>query len=165
MTLWVLALFYWVHLLATVIWLGGMALLALIALPAWRQQTLATNQWLALQQRFTPWVNASMVLLWITGFVQMTNDEHYTGFLSVDSTWAWAMLIKHISVLALMGLGFYAQFRILPAMTRIQLLAGKKPALAATEEARLSRQEQQLLRLNLLCAALVLLLTAVATAA
>jgi uncharacterized membrane protein len=36
---------YWVHLLATVIWLGGVALMAFIAWPALRQGTLSSNQW------------------------------------------------------------------------------------------------------------------------
>ncbi|MEZ4515591.1 MAG: hypothetical protein R3C44_01710 [Chloroflexota bacterium] len=49
MSFWVLALSYWIHLLATVIWLGGMALMAFIAWPALRRGTLDSNQWFELQ--------------------------------------------------------------------------------------------------------------------
>ncbi len=164
MDFWILAISYWIHLLATVVWLGGMALIALIAWPALKKGMLNNNQWLQLQRRFAPWANASLVLLLVTGFVQMTNDENYTGFLNVDSLWAWAILVKHIAVLAMMLIAGYAQLRLYPAMDRAMLLAQKKPTLAAAEQESLAGTESRLLRVNLLCAAGVLLFTAVATA-
>ncbi len=164
MTFWVLALSYWVHLLATVVWLGGLALFVLVAWPALRQQTLADNQWLALQKRFLPWANGSLVLLLLTGFVQMTNDVNYNGFLTIDSVWAGAMLVKHIAFVGMVLIGAYLQWSVHPAMDRVQLLAGKRPNLAAAEQAGLQQQEIRLLRLNLAGAVLVLLCTAVATA-
>ena len=93
MSLWILALSYWIHLLSTVVWFGGLAVMGLAGLPAFRQGVLEANQWLALQKRFVLWVNGSLVLLLITGFVQMTNDANYNGFLAIDSIWAWAMLL------------------------------------------------------------------------
>jgi hypothetical protein len=44
------------------------------------------------------------------------------------------------------------------------LLGEKRPLLAETEQTKLNRREVLMLRLNLLCAGLVLLFTAVATA-
>lgn len=164
MTFWVLALSYWIHLLATVIWLGGMALMALIAWPALRRGALTANQWLQLQQRFLPWVNASLVILLITGFIQMTNDENYSGFLVFDSVWAWAILLKHVAFLGMVVLTIYLQFILYPAMNRLRLLIESRPQLAESEQAGLAGREIRLLRLNLVCAAIVLLFTAVATA-
>jgi uncharacterized membrane protein len=161
---WILTFSYWVHLLATVVWLGGMMLLAVIAWPAWRAQSLSDNQWLALQKRFAPWVNGSMALLWVTGFVQMTNNVNYTGFLAIDSTWAAAILLKHVAVVAMMAATLYLQFRVYPAMERLQLLAAKKPQTAAQEQVRLQLQERRWLWINLVCAAVILFFTAVATA-
>ena len=164
MTFWILALSYWVHLLATVIWLGGMALMAIVAWPALRQGSLDSNQWFTFQRRFIPWANGSLVILLITGFVQMTTDENYTGFLSFDSVWAWAILLKHVAFLGMVAITAYVQASLYPAMSRAALLAERRPQLAATEEARLVQRETRLLRLNLLCAAVVLLFTAIATA-
>lgn len=164
MTFWVLALSYWVHLLATVVWLGGLALMSLVALPALRQQRLEANQWFELQKRFTPWVNVSLVILLITGFVQMTNDVNYEGFLQVNTLWAQAILVKHIAVLGMILIGGFVQWRVHPAMERTALLAQKRPELAAEEQEKLLQQESRLLRLNMLCAAAVLFFTAVATA-
>jgi uncharacterized membrane protein len=164
MSFWVLVASYWVHLLSTIVWLGGIVVMALIAWPALRQGALSSNQWFALQKRLLPWVNASLVVLLITGFIQMTNDENYTGFLAIDSLWAWAMLLKHISYGGMVALTVYLQFVLYPSMTRLALLTESRPDVAAAEQAKLSRQEIRLLRLNLVCALLVLFFTAVVTA-
>jgi uncharacterized membrane protein len=164
MDFWILAISYWIHLLSTVMWLGGMALMAVVALPALRKGTLADNQWFALQRRFLPWADASLVLLLFTGFVQMTNDPNYSGFLTVDSVWAWAILLKHIAFIGMVAIMAYVQFVLYPGMDRLQLLGDKRPLLAETEQAKLSGREIMMLRLNLVCAVLVLLFTAIATA-
>ena len=164
MNFWILAISYWIHLLATVVWLGGMVLMAIVALPALRKGTLADNQWFDLQRRFFPWANVSLVLLLFTGFVQMTNDSNYSGFLTVDSVWAWAILLKHIAFIGMVAIMAYVQFVLYPGMDRLQLLGDKRPLLAETEQTKLSRREIMMLRLNLACAVLVLLFTAIATA-
>jgi uncharacterized membrane protein len=161
---WLLVFSYWLHLLATVIWLGGLALMALVAWPAVGRNLLSREQWATLQQRFTPWANASLVILLITGFLQMTGDTNYTGFLQVDSLWAQAILIKHIAVGGMIAIGGYVQWRVHPALARLALLGEKRPQLAAAERDSLNHQELRLIRLNLVCAAAVLLFTAVATA-
>lgn len=164
MPFWILTLSYWIHLIATVIWLGGLMVMSLIAWPALKRQTLEQNQWIALQKQLTPWVNGSLVLLLITGFVQMTNDPNYTGFLNIDSLWAGALLIKHLAIFGMMGLAGYSQWVIHPNLARLSLLAQKRPKLALEEQTTLLQQEIQFLRLNLACAVIVLFFTAVATA-
>ncbi len=161
---WVLAMSYWVHLLATVTWLGGLVIMAVVAWPAVRDRLLNVGQWVDLQRRFTPFANASLVLLWITGLLQMTADPNYDGFLAVDSLWAQAILIKHLAVLAMMAFGIYIQWRIHPALGRLALMEKKHADLAEVEKGKLARQEVRLVRLNLICAAAVLFFTAIATA-
>lgn len=161
---WVLTLSYWVHLLSTVVWLGGLALMAIVGWPAVRRHLLESDQWALLLRRFTPWANASMILLWVTGFLQMTNNPNYEGFLAVNSLWAQALLVKHIAVIGMMVFGFYVQMRIHPALARLALLEQQRPSMAKAEREQLTRRENRLLRLNLVCAAIVLFFTAVATA-
>ena len=164
MNFWILALSYWIHLVATVIWLGGLALTVLVAWPALRRGTLESNQWLDIQKRFLPWANGSLVILLITGFVQMTNDTHYNGFMVLDSIWAWAMLLKHGAYVGMVVISFYLQGMLYPEMTRLALALAKKPKLMAVEAAQLEQREKRLLQVNWACALLVLLFTAVATA-
>jgi len=161
---WVLAISYWIHLLATIVWLGGIVVMIFIAWPAMQQGSLEANQWVIFQRRFQPWINASLVILLITGFYQMTNDSNYTGFLRVDSTWAAAILLKHVAYGVMVIVTVIVQSYLYPAISRVSLLAEKRPDLADAERAKLQRQEIRLLRINLLCAVTVLLFTAVATA-
>jgi putative copper export protein len=123
------------------------------------------DQWSELLRRLTPWANISLVLLWITGFLQMLANPNYEGFLSVNSLWAQAILVKHIAVAGMMVFGLYAQWRLHPALARLAILEKIQPTLAQSERDRLTRQENRVLRLNLGCALLVLFFTAVATAA
>lgn len=155
----ILTVSYWLHLLATVVWLGGLAAMALLAWPALRQETLSSNQWLDMQKRLLPLANASMVVLWISGFFQMTQDVAYSGFLVLDSTWAWALLLKHIAVIGMTALGLFMQLRVYPQMERVKLLKNSEAELTS-----LATQELRLLRINLGCAAIVLLFTALMTA-
>jgi uncharacterized membrane protein len=150
--------------LSTVIWLGGLVTMAIVAWPAVRQQILDTDQWVTLQKRFTPLANASLVLLWVTGFLQMTADPNYEGFLAVDSLWAQAILIKHLAVIGMMVFGIAIQWRIQPELNRLALLESKQPEIAMEKRERLTRKQIRLLRLNLVFAAAVLFFTAVATA-
>jgi len=161
---WILVFSYWIHLLATAVWLVSVVIMAATAVPAFRQQQLADNSWLGLQKRIMPWASLSLVLLLLTGFVQMTNDVNYSGFLTFDSTWAWAMLVKHILFLVVMGVSAYWQFGYFPAVERTAVLMQKKPQMAQAEQTRLDRRERQLLWLNVACAVLILFCTAVLTA-
>jgi uncharacterized membrane protein len=162
--IWVLTLSYWFHLIATVVWLGGLALMAVIAWPALRTDVIDAHQWVNLRRRFTPWANVSLVVLWITGFLQMTADPNYEGFLSVKTLWAQAILIKHIAVIGMMLFGLYVQWRLHPALARLVLLESKQPIQAAEERDKLIRQENRLVVLSLVCAVAVLFFTAIATA-
>lgn len=158
-----LSISYFLHLSATVIWLGGLALLIIFALPALRSGEIDGNRWLQLQQRFLPWANGSLVILLLTGFFQMTNDPDYAGFLVLDGTWAWAMLLKHIAYVGMVAITFYLQFVLYPEIERYRLMQGIKRD-AGSENVALLAQDKRLLWLNFGCALLVLLFTAIMTA-
>lgn len=138
--------------------------MAIVAWPAIRSDIIDANQWVNLQRCFTPWANVSLVLLWVTGLLQMSADPNYDGFLSVSSLWAQAILIKHIAVAGMMIFGLYAQWRIHPALARLVLLESKQPNLVAQEREQLVKRENRLVVFSLVCAVVVLFFTAVATA-
>jgi hypothetical protein len=58
----------------------------------------------------------------------------------------------------------YIQFSLYPAIERTKLLLEKRPNLAANQQDELQQKEVRFLRLNLICAVVVLFCTAVATA-
>lgn len=166
MPTWALALAYGFHLVATVTWVGGLALMALVVWPGARARLgpgPALGQFLNdVQRRFNPLAWTSLAVLVGTGLMQMTADPNYGGFLVIDNAWAIAILVKHVAVLGMVAIGAAMQWLIQPELTRLALReAHSRPA---PELAALRRREVVLLWLNLACALLTLGCTAVATA-
>jgi putative copper resistance protein D len=171
----VLAVLYAVHLLAAVVWIGGLVMLSGVVLPAARRvmSTRADAKTLAmdpvetvlaeLERRFTPLANLSLVTLIATGMLQMSADENYGGFLQFANTWAWAMLFKHLAVIGMALIVGYVALVLEPERRRLQTLAAaKRPDDEATQD--LARRRTRLAKLNLVCGLLTLVFTAIATA-
>jgi uncharacterized membrane protein len=163
---WVLTVLYWLHMLATVTWLGALTALALLVLPAARR-TLEPGAYAALlaaiQRRLDPLGWACLAVLAATGMFQMSASPHYQGFLAITDRWAVAMLLKHLAFLLMIALSAWISWGILPGLRRaaLRLSEGK----ASPQIEALHQQEALLVRLNLLLAVVVLLFTALARAA
>lgn len=162
--MWMLVVSYGVHLLATAVWLGSLALLLLLAGSALRQGQVVAEPWNRWQRRALLWGNGSLLLLLLSGFYQMTNDGNYSGFLAVDGVWGWGMLLKHVAYAGVVGVAAAWQGWLLPAQERLRLLAESRPQVAQVEGAKLRQRERLLLWLNVGFGVAVLLLTAVITA-
>lgn len=160
-----LAAAYFLHLIATVVWLGGLVILGLLVWPEARR-TLSDGDenrrfLLNLQRRFRPWANLSLLVLLGTGLLQMAADPHYEGLLAVGNTWSVAMLLKHLAFGGMVVVMLALQFGVAPAIERAALLAqkGQPEALAAAQH-----RERRLAGIMLGLGGLVLLFTAIATA-
>jgi len=160
---WGLSLAYWLHMLSTVIWVGGLAAMVLLVLPA-AQKALSVEalaQFLeALQRRLDPVGWFCLLLLVGTGLFQMSANPNYNGFLSIDTTWAFAILSKHLVFLAMIGVSAYLTWGVLPGMRRAALRLSK--GVESPDATHLQRQSTWLLRINLFLAVIVLALTALA---
>lgn len=168
MSPWVLALNYFFHLVATVIWIGGMVMLALVVWPSSRR-VLDGDPKLAdlladLRKRFNPLANLSLAVLIITGMIQMSGNPNYDGLLSFTNDWSRAILLKHLAILGMLIVGATLQWGVAPAQERLALLRASGKEAPADEAARLDRQERRLDAINLLLGTLVLAFTALATA-
>lgn len=159
---WALSAAYWLHMLATVVWIGGLAALALVVLPAARG--LGDESYADLleriQRRLDPFSWLSLAVLAGTGLFQMSASPNYEGFLAFTNRWAVAILIKHLLFFAMTGIAAYLTWGILPGLRRAALLRARGKE--TPEAASLARREASLIRLNLALAVLVLALTAVA---
>jgi uncharacterized membrane protein len=161
---WALSFTYWLHMLATVVWIGGLSALVLLVLPAARNALDAAsyaNLLGAIQRRLDPLGWICLLVLAGTGMFQMSANPNYQGFLEVSSRWAAAILIKHLVFLLMILVSGYLTWGLLPRLQRLALLQARgQPADAGS----LLRQEANLLRLNLVLGVIVLALTAVARA-
>ena len=163
---WALSLAFWLHMLATVAWIGGLVAVVILVLPA-AKKTLGPGAYAnfleQLQRRLDPLAWLSLAVLLATGLFQMSANPNYAGFLSISNRWAASMLIKHILFVGMIGVSAYLTWGILPALRRIALRQAKGLDAQAAEQ--LQSRENLLLRINLVLGVLILGLTALARAA
>jgi len=159
---WVLALIYWLHMLATVAWIGSLVAISILVLPASTRTLKLVDQVsfiAALQKRLEPIAWFSMGMLLVTGLFQLSLNPHYDGFLDTSTQWSLAILVKH-SLAAIMAVVSAVQtWEVLPAIHRTLL---RKDTASEEELSKLNRRETILLRTNLILSALILLATAFA---
>ncbi len=157
------AISYFLHLIATVIWLGGMGLLVLVIYPLAARDP---ERWAALlpplEARFRPMANLSLLVLLVTGVVQTAEDPNYGGLLDFSTAWSQAIAAKHLAFFGMVGIVLFLQFGLRPSLERAELLARKQPD--DPTPARLRVREQRLTWVNFGLGMVVLAFTAIATA-
>lgn len=165
MTTSLLAYLYWFHLIATVLWIGGLATLVLVAWPGILKSAgpQAAAIFDEIEKRFRPIANTSLIVLLVTGMLQMSVDEHYIGMFVIDGPWAINLLLKHIAFGGMIVVAVILQLFVLPELGRARLLSTRSKE-AAGDEAKLRWRVQQLTILDLGLSALILLFTAFMTA-
>lgn len=164
----ILAISFFFHLVATVVWIGGLVVITLLVWPEMRRALDGSSPALVallarLRHRFVPWSNFSLVVLVVTGLAQMTADPNYDGLLVIDNEWTRAMLLKHLAIAGMVVCGLVLQYGVTPALERAGLLLERGKGDPAEWE-RLRRHEVRLTQLNLLLGVAVLGFTAWATA-
>lgn len=168
---WALAAAYWLHMLATVVWIGALAALALFVVPAASKELEGESyaRFLGdMQRRLDPLGWFSLIVLAGTGMFQMSASPSYQGFLAIENRWAAAILLKHLLFLGMVGLTAYQTWFLLPQLRRIAMRQAREKqegqnAQSAVDASR--RGELWLMRLNLVLGVLILALTAAARAA
>lgn len=162
-----LAVSYFFHLVATVVWIGGLVILVLLVWPEARrilsEQPALYGLLSRLRKRFYPLSNFSLVVLLATGMIQMPADEHYDGLLQFDNEWSRVILLKHLAFAGMVICGLVLQYGVAPALERASLLAERGKGDPA-EWGRLRQREIRLTWINVVLGVLVLAFTAWATA-
>lgn len=160
---WALALIYWLHMLATIVWIGGLAAVVLLILPAARN-SLPAGDFAAflekVQRRLDPAGWLSLVVLLGTGMFQMSSSPNYEGFLAFDNRWAIAILVKHLFFIGMVAVSAYLTWGLLPALRRNALLRAKGGS--SDKTGQLTQREIWLLRANFILGVIILGLTALA---
>ena len=161
---WALALTFWLHLLATVAWIGCIISISILILPA-AGKILKPADHLALieamQKRLEPIAWFCMSLLLLTGLFQMSVNPHYDGFLSTSTQWSLAILVKHILGIFMVVASAIQTWEVIPAIRRT--LMNKKKA-DEGQVIALQKREVLLIRINFGLSLLILLATAFARA-
>lgn len=104
------ALSFWLHALGTVLLIGHYLLLSLIYLPVFvknQADPLSGTILSEISRRSRSWLYGSMLIFAITGIYLTFVDPNYLGIGNFNNPWAILMLVKHILILAMIGMGFW----------------------------------------------------------
>ncbi len=163
----ILAISYFFHLIATIIWIGGLVILMIMVLPE-AHRVLGENPAFytllaRLRKRFFPLSNFSLALLVVTGLIQMSGDPHYNGVLQFTNEWSKVILLKHVAIAGMIVCGLALQYWVAPSLERATLLAEHHKGDPQQLE-HLRRREVRLTWINVILGVAVLGFTAWATA-
>lgn len=128
----------WLHLIATVFWIGAASTNLLILLPSMKEVLEPPSMGKLMGQvmkRFRTIVYISIVVLGVTGIVMNLLNKNYLGPFQFTNLWSWLTLIKHVFTAVLVILVIYAFERFAPKVSR---LAAKGPS---PELARLQNKQ------------------------
>ena len=112
----ILAVSYWLHLIATVVWIGGITFILFIALPTAKQVLGADAGKLMgeISKRFTPLANYSIIFIIVTGIVLTSSNK-----------WTWVLIVKHALVLGMVAVHFYRGLILASKITRAEAVSQK----------------------------------------
>lgn len=151
----------YLHILAVVVWLGGMAFLVLVLVPLvrrpeFRPQAAPLFHWVGTRFRPVGW--ACLTLLVVTGTIQvLARGVRLSDLLSADfwgSVYGRTLAWKLVAVAVILGASAVHDFVVGPRATAIWRAGGSDPALVA----RVRRQASWLGRVTLLLALLAVAL-------
>jgi len=87
------------HVIATVIWIGGMLVNVLVIRPTTvkvLEPSVAGQFTQAMMKRFRIFVYASIVILGITGIPMKIVSEHYVSIINFENAWGILSFVKHL---------------------------------------------------------------------
>lgn len=163
MPTWALSLSYWIHMVATVIWLGGLLSITFVILPFIQKKMDGTEKGKildSLQQYLNTIGWFCLILLIGTGMFQMSSHPSYQGFLAIENNWAVALFIKHIFIVLMVIVMGYLTWFVIPGLKRIALKQKLGKEINENELARYRHQEKIILWTNSILAIIVLIFTA-----
>ncbi|MHA2231393.1 MAG: DUF4149 domain-containing protein [Candidatus Hodarchaeales archaeon] len=149
------------HLLATVIWIGGLTTFGLAVTPS-AEETLSPPMmgklFGSVMKRFRPLVYFSILAFLFSGIAMTYLNENYTGLLDLSTNWAVVSVIKHVAVGIFMVLAVY-NFEVFAP--KLAAVAAKGPS---PELARLQTVQKRSAKIGLLVAVIILIITGISTA-
>lgn len=167
MPAWVLSAAYWLHMAATVAWVGGLLFQSLLLPPALRGlDPLVRARFIdSLFRRFQPIAWLSLAVLIFTGLTQMAAHPEYAGLLVIEGRWAQAILAKHLAFGGIVLVAAVQTWVLQPRLAHHLLLEAAGTAPGGEPSTRTRQGIERLTRVNAVLALIVLALTAIARTA
>ena len=118
----VVALSIWLHLLATVVWIGQAILGSLVYMPIFSQQLKGPALGTAMGEmarKIRPFIWGSIVVFVITGIPMTTGKMGLLGLAGFGNLWSILILVKHIIVVVMILLAAYMDRVALPGLVEV----------------------------------------------
>jgi uncharacterized membrane protein len=156
----------WLHLIVLVIWIGHMfnSLLLFSPLSSTYVHKDVYGDFIAeYRRRDQPVALSCIAIFIITGIILMLLDTEYEGIGNIfANNWSIMLFIKHLLVLAMIGLGVYQGARVMPRLALVaKKLSTQNDADTVSSFTRLERVRIRVTQGLVGLAAVILLLTAI----
>jgi uncharacterized membrane protein len=167
MSLFILSLSHFLHLLATVVWIGGIMMILLVILPGAKESLESASMVRKLMKditkRFTPMANISILVLIVTGIVIVNYEQNFTGFLDFTNPWNAVMFMKHFLVALMVIIHFYRGLILNPKIGRLssKLIESQGESPLSSRVTRLQKFSLDLVNANLVLGMIVLIMTGI----
>lgn len=138
----------WLHAMATVVFIGHFVLLAGFYLPVLTPNGAMLS---AISKRSRGWLYAALLIFMVTGVHLTFVDPNYLGLGNFNNFWAVMMLVKHVLIVVMIGMGFWFN-----AILRVG------PLMSSNNSAAAILRFRQYVNAMAVCGVLILLLTALA---
>jgi uncharacterized membrane protein len=110
MSQFLIPLSYWLHSLATAILIGYFLILSLVCVPVFKNNQanpLSGTILSEISKHSRGWLYASLLIFIFTGIYLMLSDPNYLGLGNFGNPWSIIMLVKHILIVGMLGIGFW----------------------------------------------------------
>lgn len=155
---------HFLHVVATVVWIGGIWMILLVILPGARtslESPAVTGKLMKeITRRFTPMVNICILVLIITGPIMGHYGKNLTNPLEFYNHWTPIMGVKHLLAASMVIIHFYRGWLLTPKIGRLAAQAAESPSLSA-QVAGLQKFSLNLIKANFALGIMVLLVTSV----
>jgi uncharacterized membrane protein len=148
----ILVLSHWFHLLATVIWVGGIASILFVVLPSAKKVLggQAASLMKEVSGKFTPIANLSIALLIATGLALISTDNQPAVSGESGNAWTLPFGLKLILASVMILIHFYRNIVLAPKIARTT---------SETSKTSLQRLSLNLVKMNLIIGIAILLLS------
>lgn len=145
---------YWLHSIATVVWIGGITFILFIVIPSAKQVLGVEAGKLMgdISKRFTPIVNYCIILLIVTGALLTAVNQQFSEIGNFGNSWFWGLIVKHVLVFGMVAVHFYRGLVLAPKIARTE---------PASEKASLQKLSMNLVKVNFYLGLIVLLFSGI----
>ena len=145
---------YWLHSIATVVWIGGIAFILLIVIPSAKQVLGVEAGKLMgdISKRFTPIANYSIIFFVATGVVLTIVNKQFLGIGNVGNSWSLGLIMKHVLVLGMVAVHYHRGLILAPKIAKTE---------PAAEKASLQKLSLNLVKVNFCLGLMVLLFSGI----